>query len=137
MKQEANYIKTEQEVEVLKKVQTPKKKKNIFYKFFFDILGGDFLAQDWARRQVTYILFLSAIALVYIANSYYTEGIVRKIDALSRELKEMQFEYISSKSRLMHESKQSELTKKLEQTGLKESVEPVKKIVVKKEIKND
>lgn len=132
MKQEANYIRSEQEVSVPKKVKTPKKKKNVFYRFFLDILGGDFLAQDWARRQVSYILFLSAIALVYIANSYYTEGIARKIDMLSRELKEMQFEYISSKSRLMHESKQSELTRKLKQTGLKESVEPVKKIVVQK-----
>ncbi len=132
MKQEANYIRTEQQEQVSQPKPQKKIKKNIFNKLFLDVLGGDFLAQDWARRQVNYILFLAAIALVYIANSFYTEGIARKIDTISRDLKELQFEYISSKSKLMHESKQSELTRKLKQTGLKESVEPVKKIVTNK-----
>lgn len=135
MKQEANYIKTEQQEKVSQPRPKKKLKKNFFNRLFLDILGGDFLAQDWARRQVNYILFLAIIALVYIANSYYTEGIARKIDIISRDLKELQFEYISSKSKLMHESKQSELTRKLKQTGLKESVEPVKKIVTNKNSK--
>ncbi|MDO8899669.1 MAG: FtsL-like putative cell division protein, partial [Bacteroidales bacterium] len=123
---------TEQQEQVSQPKPQKKIKKNIFNRLFLDILGGDFLAQDWARRQANYILFLAAIALVYIANSFYTEGIARKIDTISRDLKELQFEYISSKSKLMHESKQSELTRKLKQTGLKESVEPVKKIVTNK-----
>ena len=108
------------------------KKKNFISNFFMDLLGGDFLVQDWARRQISFILFLAGIALVYIANSYYTESISRKIDTISREMKELQFEYISSKSQVMQDSKQSEVARKLAESGLKESVEPVKKIVVQK-----
>jgi nitrogen regulatory protein PII len=78
---------------------------------------------------------VAAIALVYIANSYYTEDIARKIDKINRELKELQFEYISTKSEVMHHGKQSELARKLQPTGLKESVEPVKKIIIPKKEK--
>ena len=125
--------------ETEKVVQQPKQKKqknkNFFQRYVFDVLGGDFLANEWARKQTNYLLFLAAIALVYIANSYYTEDIARKIDKINRELKELQFEYISTKSEVMHHGKQSELARKLQPTGLKESVEPVKKIIISKKEK--
>ncbi|PKP54088.1 MAG: hypothetical protein CVT92_00720 [Bacteroidetes bacterium HGW-Bacteroidetes-1] len=129
MKQAGNEIKTEARENVSR--PQPKKKK-IFSRAFHEVLGGDFLIQDWARKQLTFITFLAGIALIYIANSFYTESIARRIDTISREMKELQFEYISSKSEMMHESKQSELTRKLKNYGLKESVEPVKKIVAQK-----
>lgn len=115
--------------------QTKQKNKNFFQRYIFDVLGGDFLANKWARKQTNYLLFLATIALVYIANSYYTEDIARKIDKINRELKELQFEYISTKSEVMHHGKQSELARKLQPTGLKESVEPVKKIIISKKEK--
>jgi hypothetical protein len=115
--------------------QKTRKKRNFFQRYVFDVLGGDFLANEWARKQTNYLLFVAAIALVYIANSYYTEDIARKIDKINRELKELQFEYISTKSEVMHHGKQSELARKLQPTGLKESVEPVKKIIIPKKEK--
>lgn len=123
--------------ELIAEVQAPKsevrkKKKNFLQRYLMEMLGGDFLANDWARKQTNYFLFLAGIAVIYIANSYYTEDIARKIDQLNRNLKELQFEYISSKSEVMHHGKQSELARKLKPTGLKESVEPVKKIIIPK-----
>jgi len=107
--------------------------KNIFRKAFDNVLGGDFLAQDWARRQIKFLLFLTIVGVAYIANSYYIESVARKIDKTTREIKELQFEYISSKSKVMHESKQSEIARKLIKKGIKESTEPVNKIIVPKE----
>jgi cell division protein FtsL len=98
-----------------------------------DVLGGDFLAYDWVRRQINFVFFLAALALVYIANSYYAEDMSRKIDDLNRELKELHYEYISAKSELMQQTKQSTIAKKLSKSGLKESVEPVRKIIIRKE----
>lgn len=98
-----------------------------------DVLGGEFLMHDKARKQFSYIMFLACIALVYIGNSYYAERTSRKIDNLNRELKELHYAYITSKSELMHESKQSEIARKLHSTGIKESVEPVKRLVAEKE----
>ncbi|MBU1367974.1 MAG: hypothetical protein KJ578_07745 [Bacteroidetes bacterium] len=109
-----------------------KKKKNFFGSLFMDILGGDFLAYEWVRRQTNYVFFLVAIALLYISNSYYAEDMSRQIDGLNAELKELHYEYISSKSELMQQTKQSEIAKKLQYSGLNESTEPVKKLLIKK-----
>ena len=115
-----------------KKAAAEKQKKTFFQRYFVDVLGGDFLTKGLSVSKVKYLLFLAGIALVYIANSYYAEDIARSIDKINRDLKELQFEFILSKSEVMQKSKQSELARRLQQTGLKESIEPVRKIVIPK-----
>lgn len=125
----------EQETHIDQSTQAKKKtskKRNIFSNAFFDVLGGEFLAHEWAIRQTRFILFLTGLALLYIGNNYYTEATSRTIDRINREIKELQFEYIYGKSTVMHESKQTEIARKLAKTGIKESVEPVEKIVIPK-----
>jgi hypothetical protein len=104
---------------------------NPFRRFFYEILGGGFLARYFSWEQTKFLLFLVGIAFYYIANSYYIEKLSRDIDKLNREMKELHFEYVTVKSQVMFESRQSELVRKLKKTGITESVEPVKKIVVK------
>jgi hypothetical protein len=122
----------EPQPEVTVQPETPKipKKPGRFAKLFQEILGGEFLANEWSRRQLNFIVFLAAVGFFYISNSYYAESVVRQIDDMNRELKELHVEYISSKSEVMNRSKQSVLIKKLEKSGLKESIEPVRKIIV-------
>lgn len=103
---------------------------NPFRRFFYEILGGGFLARYFSWEQTKYLLFLVALAFFYIANSYYIEKLAREIDKLNREMKELHFEYVTVKSQVMFESRQSELVRKLKNTGITESVEPVQKIVV-------
>ncbi|HEX5001131.1 MAG TPA: FtsL-like putative cell division protein [Bacteroidia bacterium] len=79
---------------------------------------------------IPYTLFLTLIALVYIANSYYAEKTVRDIDSTTKELKTLRSEYISDKSELMFNSKQSEVAKVVAPLGIKESTEAPRKIVV-------
>ena len=64
-----------------------------------------------------------------MANGYYAEQTVRKINKVTNELKELKSEYITSKSELMFISKQSEVAKLSVKLGIKESVTPPKKIV--------
>jgi len=130
MEPRVNYIIEETVVEPQLPTPSPKKKSRIG-KLFTDVMGGEFLAYDWSRRQLNYIVFLAAVGVAYISNSYYAESIVRRIDDMNRELKELHYEYISSKSKVMNQGKQSVIIKKLENTGLKESVEPVRKIITK------
>lgn len=86
------------------------------------------------RNQIVnampFILFISCLIMIYIANSYYAEGVIRDIDKLKVDLKEKRAEYISTKARLMYQSKQSEVARALLPTGVKESTEPPKKIFV-------
>lgn len=88
-------------------------------------LGGEKIAEG-TFKLFPFVLFISFLAFIYIANNYYAERKVRKINAIQKELKEIKYEHISTKSKLMQLSKQSQIAKKIEQTGIKESTEPVK-----------
>jgi len=87
-------------------------------------------SKDMLMKVIPYIFFLTLIALIYIANSYYAERTVRDIDAVTKELKTLRTEYITGKSELMIVSKQSEVARSVAPQGLKESVEAPKKIIV-------
>jgi len=78
----------------------------------------------WIVKNIPFFLFLSALAIVYIANGHYADNTVRSINKLNRELKELQYEYKYFKSEVMFRSKQSELAKTVEPIGLKELVAP-------------
>lgn len=89
------------------------------------LFGSDKLTEG-TFRLFPFVLFIAFIAFIYIANNFYAERKVRNISKIQKELKEIKYEYISTKSRLMQLSKQSQVAKKLEGTGIKESTEPVK-----------
>lgn len=99
--------------------------------FLVRILGGNFLARETVVRSLPFLLFLTFLGIVYIANTYYAEKMVRINDRTIRELKELRYEHITIKSELMTLSKQSEVVKRLEGTGVKESVVPPEKIFIK------
>jgi hypothetical protein len=87
--------------------------------------------QNFSARLIPYTLFMLGIALVYIANSYYSEKTVREIDKIGRELKTLRSEYISGRSELMFNSKQSEVAKSVAPLGVVESTEAPRKIVLR------
>ena len=88
-------------------------------------------SREMLMKVMPYIFFLTLIALVYIANSYYAERTIRDIDAVTKELKTLRTEYITGKSELMMVCKQSEVARAVAPQGLKEPVEAPRKIVVK------
>jgi hypothetical protein len=100
------------------------------------VLTGAFLSKEKAVKALPFIFFLTLVTLLYIANGYYAEGQIRKQNKLTNELKELRSEFIISKSELSDLSKQSEVAKRLETLGVKESVEPPRKIVVKSKTAN-
>lgn len=92
------------------------------------LLGGTFLAKDSSVRFLPFLLFLTFMGLIYIANIYYAEETMREIDDLNKELKELRYEYVATHTKLMHISKQSEVAKRLKAMGLKESTTPPYKL---------
>jgi len=111
------------------KPSRPKKRSKIA-RSFVSVFSGSFLSKENVIRQLPFILFLTLIALVYIANGYYAEKTVRSISRINSELKELKTEYIFVKSELMQLSNQSEIAKAVKPLGLEESTSPPKKIVV-------
>jgi len=59
--------------------------------------------------------------VLYINNSYNAEGYVRTVSSLERELKDLRSEYITTKSLLMFQSKQTEVQALVASQGLEQS----------------
>ncbi|HEX4877964.1 MAG TPA: FtsL-like putative cell division protein [Chitinophagaceae bacterium] len=71
-------------------------------------------------KQVPFFLFLAVLAVVYIYNGHYADKTIRQINKTAKEVKELKYEYIAVKSKVMYQSKQSVLVKAAEPLGLKE-----------------
>ncbi|MBW6459940.1 MAG: hypothetical protein K0B08_05145 [Bacteroidales bacterium] len=99
------------------------------------MLDGTFLTRERFMRALPFILMLMLLGIVYITNIFQVERKKRQIDKLEEELRELRYEYISTRSKLMYESKPSEVALKLKETGISESLVPPQKI--KAEAKSD
>ena len=130
-------IEQEPEIQDEPVVQKTPKQKSKIAKNVVGFLNGSFLTSENTLSHVPFLLYLVGIALIYIANSYYAETTVREINSITSELKELKSEYITTKSDLMHVSKQSQVALLAAQVELKESTIPPKKLIVKtkKEVK--
>lgn len=90
-----------------------------------------FFIEGFPVAYLPKVLFVVLLGLVYISNSHYSEKTVREIHAIQAEVEDMRADYTTLKSDLMFASKQSEVAKKVEMLGLKESLIPPYKIKVK------
>ncbi len=110
------------------KPRKPKRTKSFFqFISFFDIVD-----KNKVVHAMPFILFLTVIAMFYITNSFYAERTIRDIDQTKKDLKEKRAEFISTKSKLMLNSMQSEVAQHAAAASfdIKESTVPPKKIVV-------
>ncbi len=71
-------------------------------------------------KQVPFFLFLALLAVIYIYNGHTADKTIRSINRTGKEVKELQYEYIDKKSKVMGRSRQSEVVKAVEPLGLKE-----------------
>jgi len=76
------------------------------------------------------IFLIAALSIVHVANNHRIEKKVRQINKLEKELKELRWMYMTTKSDLMFKSKQSEVAKMVKELGLKESEKAPLKIEV-------
>ena len=90
------------------------------------------ISAELVFKNLPFVLFLSFIAMIYIANAHYSEKKVREIQKLQSELKQQRWQYMSLKSELMYQSKRSEIMNAVEPLGLKTNKYKPNKIVVNK-----
>lgn len=133
-----NKVKEKPVEQIVETVQRTKqqRKNNSARKFLKAINLFGFIEKEMIAKLMPYIFFLTGIALIYIANSYYAEKTIREIDMTTKEIKELRSEYISVKSDLISKSNQSQVATLVFPAGLKESRTAPKKIVVNQSSKN-
>ena len=76
------------------------------------------------------ILFVMLLGLLYINNAHFAEKTVREIDHIQSEVEDLRADYTTLKADLMFDTKQSEVARRIQSVGLKESLTPPFKIVV-------
>ncbi|MFD2288794.1 hypothetical protein GJU39_05765 [Pedobacter petrophilus] len=99
--------------------------------FISKLFNDGLVSKEAATEALPYLCFLALLGMVYIANSHFAVNNVRRIDKLNKEVKELRWEYKSLKADLMFKSKLTEVAKTVDTLGIKELIEPPKKIIVK------
>ncbi len=106
--------------------EAKRKKKTLFDRL--DV--SQWVSYEKLVGNMPFILFLSVIGVIYIANAHLAEKSIRETNEIERKMKQLQWEYTITKSELEYASKQSEVAKVMEPTGLKKLTSPPKKIVI-------
>ncbi|AUC82427.1 FtsL-like putative cell division protein [Lacinutrix sp. Bg11-31] len=101
-------------------------KKNIY-----SVLRGTFLVSDDSFKNWRMIFFVSGLAIVMIASSHSADKKVYEIARLGNEAKELRSAFIEGRGRLMELKKESVVSAKMKEKGLKTSEVPPQKIKVK------
>ena len=98
--------------------------------FFRKLFVEGVVSKESATDMLPFLIFLCVLVMIYIANSHMAMKNIRAIDNLNKEVKELNWEYKSLKADLMYKSKLTEVAAKVDTLGLKELVEPPKKLVI-------
>jgi hypothetical protein len=97
------------------------------------IIEGTILTRENVVKQLPFLIYIVLMAVLYIANSYNAEKVIIESAKTKKLNEEYRYSYISTHSKLMNVSRQSELAHKLVTTGLKELKAPPHKIILKEQ----
>ncbi|MCY1540950.1 hypothetical protein D9M68_766180 [compost metagenome] len=98
--------------------------------FFRKLFVEGVVSKEAATEMLPFVVYLCVLGMIYIGNSHMAITNIRNIDKLNKEVSELSWEYKSLKADLMFKSKLTEVAKKVDTLGIKELIEPPKKIVV-------
>jgi hypothetical protein len=111
-------------VEVMPKREIP---DNIITQFF----SKGFITSEEATNALPFVLYICLLLMLYIGNRNLAEKNIRDIDKITKEVKELSWDYKSTKADLAFKSTLSEVAKRADTLGIKEAIEPPQKIMVK------
>ena len=131
-----NRLRTEiQEEEVEPQLIVEEKTvKEIPDNFFTQFLSKGFVTAEEATRALPFVLYVAFLCMMYIANRHLAEKNIRDIDKISKEVKELGWDYKVTKADLAYKSTLTEVAKRVDTLGVRESIQPAQKIVEKVEV---
>ncbi len=125
-----NRLRTEvQEEEVEKELIVEEKKpaKEISENALWQLFKKNVNAER-ATRALPFMLFLAFLGMLYIGNMHLAEKNIRDIDKMTKEVKELTWDYKTTKADLAYKSTLSEVAKRVDTLGIKESIEPPQRL---------
>jgi len=88
-----------------------------------------------ATSALPFVLFLALLGMIYIANRQLAEKNIRDIDKISKEVKDLSYDYKTTKAELAFKSTLTEVAKRADTLGIKESMVPPQKITLEEDQK--
>jgi len=78
---------------------------------------------QWITSNMNFFLFLSLLAVLYIANGHMADRFIRNSSKAQNEIKELEYQYKTLKSEVMYKSEEEQVLKAAEPLSLKISKE--------------
>jgi hypothetical protein len=86
--------------------------------FMKELMSGIIFSDVIVLKNLWYIIFLTILGAFYIGNRFHAEKITRESARLTREVKDLKAESLSTSANLMDVSKQSEVYRMVHEKGL-------------------
>lgn len=124
-----NRLRTEiQEAEAEKELVVEEKPvKEISENALLQLFSRGFNAER-ATSALPFVLYLAFLGMIYIGNMHLAEKNIRDIDKIGKEVKELSWDYKTAKADLAYKSTLTEVAKRVDTLGLKESIEPPQRL---------
>ncbi|MGZ3753892.1 MAG: FtsL-like putative cell division protein [Mucilaginibacter sp.] len=127
-----NRLRTEiPEEETRETVVEEKPVKEIPDNFLTQLFTNGFITAEAAVKALPFVLYVALLGMIYIGNRHLAEKNIRDIDKINKEVKELGYEYKITKADLAYKSTLTQVAKRVDTLGLKQSVQPPQKITVK------
>jgi len=99
-----------------------------------DLMSGSMVTDKIILKNLGYLLMLTLLGAIYIANRFHAERLTRETSRLQNEVKDLRSESLSTSADLMYASKQSEVYRQVreKELNLEELREPPYKLIVDK-----
>jgi len=131
-----NRLRTEiqdEEEEAEELIVREKPKRDIPDNFFTQLFTKRFITSEKATNALPFVLYVAFLGMVYIGNMHLAEKAIRDIDDLTKEVKERGWDFKTTKADMAFKSTLTEVAKRADTLGIRQSVDPPKKITVKEE----
>ena len=104
--------------------------ENITPSFIEKVKNGVRFDEKNLLNNLPFVLLIAVLGILHVANNHRIEKKIREINQLEKDLQELRWMYMTTKSELMFKSKQSEVAVMVVELGLEESVKAPYKIEV-------
>ncbi|MDB4920858.1 FtsL-like putative cell division protein [Mucilaginibacter sp.] len=126
----------EEEAEQQKLIVEEKHDNEFPDNFITQFFTKGFWNAESATKALPFVLFVAFLGMIYIANMHMAERSIRDINKISKEVKELSWDYKTTKADLAFKSTLTEVAKRVDTLGIKESLQPPQKIT-DAEVKNE
>jgi len=125
-----NRLRTEiPEAEIEKEIVVEEKQpvKDYSESALLKLFAKNFNAEK-ATGALPFVLFMVLLGMLYLGNMHLAEKTIRDIDKTEKEVKELSWDYKTAKAELAYKSTLSEVARRADTLGIKQSIEPPQKL---------